>query len=138
MASRTVLAVAAFTLAGCGGDGDDSSAIVAADEKLPPFKRTVVIKDNEYKPAYARILVGGSITWVNRDPDHFHTAVSEASDDPDRPWAEKDAFDTHTLTWDERYTIDFHKPGTYIYRCSFHDMEGRVRVMTRLPPKVER
>ena len=130
--SRLTLIVLVVALAGCGDGGGDDDA-QAERSQTAPFERTVSIADKRYSPARARILVGGSITWVNRDPDAGHTAESDAPDVEPEPWLEKTDFDTHTLTWREPYTVTFHKPGTYEYHCSFHDMKGVVEVVQRFP-----
>jgi plastocyanin len=128
----SVLAVLAFvSVAG----GCDEGGARSPERHVVPFRATVDISESRYRPAHARILVGGSVTWINRDPDTTHTAETRPGDYTDLPGGERQDFDTHTLTWNEPYTVTFHKPATYAYHCSFHfDMEGTIDVVERRPP----
>jgi len=134
-ASKATAALTALVLAAIPGlacSDDDDPAAGKGPAQPAPFERTVTVAESGYKPKLARVLVGGSITWVNRDKSSPHTAETQSRDTPERPWDEEQDFDTHTLTWGEPYTVTFHKPGAFEYHCSFHsDMKGTVVVLAR-------
>ncbi len=123
-----LIAAGALVLAGCGDDGESDAAGAAVPT-------TVEIVDGRYDPEKVRVLVGEAVTWVNLDGGVLHTAQTKSREDGG--WREEEDFDTHTLTWEEPYTVTFHKPGTFAYYCSFHpSMKGTVEVATRpLPPE---
>lgn len=117
--------------AGCG----DSDGGPADGAKRIPFKATVVIKKSGYHPREVSVLTGGSVTWINRDPDEPHTAETEPGRYENLPGGEKGSFDTHSLSWGEPYTVVFHKPGTYAYTSSYDfGWKGLVNVIDRAPP----
>lgn len=130
-ASRALVAGAlAVVLAGCSTEGESGGGPTRARSAALPLEETVAISQSRYLPAEARIRVGGSITWINRDPGVLHTAETEAGAYEALPGGEDQSFDTHTLSWREPYTVTFHKPGTYSYICSLHpSMRGTVNVL---------
>lgn len=136
---RPKLAMAVLTasiaLLGCAADGDDDDAGDASASRSL-FKTTVKISQSRYRPARARVLVGGSVTWVNWDRSAPHTAETLDASYRDMSGGEDQSFDTHTLSWGEPYTVTFHKPGTYTYFCSFDPrMRGEVEVTVMRPPR---
>jgi plastocyanin len=126
--AAAALATAALLTLGCGDDGSGKSEDGAVDGV--PFETSVDITRDGYEPARTRVLVGGTITFVNRDDLLPHTAQTNSSGA--RDWIEEADFDTHALTHDEPYSVTFHKPGTFDYFCSFHNsMRGVVEVVVR-------
>src|SRR6476646_5339756 len=99
-------ALGAVAVAGCGGS-DEEPAAKARDSRNPPSKARVVMTKTGYHPKHVRILVGGQVTWVNLDKSAPHTA---GTDDLGKSLTDTNEFDTHTLTWEEPYTITFHNP----------------------------
>jgi len=140
-----VVAASAVTLSTAGiGCGDESSADKGDDHAKGqiPYKETVTITKSGFHPKDARIMVGGSITWVNRDGKTLHTAETRPTppDAKSDPNFEKTSFDTHALTWREPYTVDFHKPGTFNYFSSYDaykggNWKGTVSVIYAIPPR---
>ena len=131
-----LLATAAIAVTGCSDDDDSGASETAA--KGPAFKETVNVTGTGYHPRRARILVGGSITWINRDPTRPHTAETAPGSYKDLPGGEDQSFDTHTLSWGEPYTVTFHKPGSYSYGSSYDggsEWEGQVDVIEKIPPR---
>lgn len=123
----TLACLAALAAAGCGDDGPDRPA--ANDPRNPPFEARVEITDAGYRPKHVKILVGGSVTFVNMDRRNVHTAETE--DLPDGP-SDSNEFDTHSLTWEEPYTVTFHKPEKVTYRNSLDpDMTGTVEAVVK-------
>ncbi len=129
-------AVAAVLVAGCGGDGDEGSAgektvaNVTGDYENPPMHARVEITEKGYRPKHARILVGGTVTFVNMDPNNPYTA--ETKDLPEGT-SDNNEFDTHTLTWEEPYTVTFHKPEKVTYFNSFDStMTGTVEAVSKV------
>jgi plastocyanin len=125
-----VVALASVVIAaGCS----DENGPPAYEAGPAPFEQTVAITGSGFHPAKPRILVGGSITFVNHDPKTLH--VAETSGGDSNPKSSEDAFDTYPLTWEEPYTIEFHKPGTYPYFCVLDSrMQGEIEVVMREPP----
>lgn len=136
-----VLLGAAF--AGCGGDDDDggkatandgaSTAAQSDDSGNPPLHARVEITKNGYKPRNVRILVGGTVTFVNVDRT-AHTAETQdlggGANDPEAV-TDNNEFDTHTLVWEEPYTITFHKPEKVEYHDAFSEMTGTVEAVPK-------
>lgn len=134
--SSAAVVVASLLVLAVSGCSDDSSERDARAHEGVPFKETVVITSSGYHPRRAEILVGGSITWINKDPTEAHTAETPPGRHRHTTNGEKVSFDTHTLSWGEPYTVTFHKPGTYSYESSFDfGMEGVVEVAERKPPR---
>jgi plastocyanin len=129
-----VVALASVVIA--AGCSDENGTEAAAYEDGPaPFERSVTMSSSGYHPAKVRVLVGGSITFVNHDPTTLHSAETFAG--YNNPKSSEDyTFNTRTLTWEEPYTIEFHNPGTYTYFCAIDGrMQGEVEVVMREPPR---
>lgn len=129
-AALVLIASTGFGCASDAGTPDRSDGPARA-----PAATKVVTAGNAYRPGRVRVLVGGTVTWINRDAREYHTAETQPRESPRTPWQEESDFDTHTLTWGEPYSVTFHKPGAFAYYCSFHPtMKGTVEVVTRTPP----
>ena len=121
----------------CGGDdgaggakpeSDDRSA--AADYENPPMHARVEITQKGYKPKHTRILVGGTVTFVNVDETESHTAETE---DLPEGLSDNNEFDTHTLTWEEPYTVTFHKPEKVTFHNSLEPgMSGTISAVPKV------
>ena len=138
------LSILAATLIGLGaiapscGNGSETDWANAPFQSTDTaaFEATVDIVDSRYRPSKVRVLVGGSVTWINRDPDRSHTAETRDPAYKTLTGGTDQSWDTHALTWNEPYTVLFHKPGTYTYFCSLDPrMSGEVEVIVREPPK---
>jgi plastocyanin len=131
------LAATVALAAACGDDdgGDQASSDASAAgsaEGEPPFEARVEITKDGYRPRHVRILVGGTVTFVNVDKTGSHTA--ETGDISTTTVTDSNEFDTHTLTWEEPYTITFHKPEKVKYYDALSDMTGTVEAVPRTPP----
>lgn len=125
---RVALACLAALAAGLGGCGDDDGRSQARDPLNPPFKTRVAITADGYRPAHARVLLGGQITFVNLDKTQARTAETDGL--TASTVTDSNEFDTHTLLWEEPYTVTFHKPGTIKYHSSLGPpMTGTVTVV---------
>lgn len=133
---RKLCAVVAAAVVGAASTGCSNDDSPGADRaSTPSFGETVTITGSGYHPSKARVLVGGRVTWINRDPHGVHTAETRPGDYEDLPGGEDQSFDTHILSWGEPYTVTFHKPGTYRYRSSYDQTwSGTVDVIERRPP----
>jgi len=121
---------AVLAVGGCGEASGDKTKRTTV-----PFRERVVITKTGYHPAHAKVLVGGTVTWVNRDPSRSHTAETGKGAEV-TPSGEDGDFDTHTLTWGEPYSVTFHVPGSYSYGSSLDpDFKGTVDVLVREPPR---
>jgi plastocyanin len=127
-----LLLVTLAALPGCGDARDDTGA--SQPQQTAAERATVDIAASGYEPAKTKILVGGTVTWINQDAKNGHTAQTSRASEPVDPRFESSEFDTHTLTWNEPYSVTFHQPGRFKYYCSFHEMDGEVEVVRRTPP----
>lgn len=104
--------LAAFVPASAGGGGCHADQTTSAREK------TVILSQACFMPNFARVNVGDTVTWINKDQlAHTVTGVNMA-------WgSEKD------LYVDDRVSMRFTKAGTYPYYCIYHPgMAGAVLV----------
>jgi plastocyanin len=98
-----------------GGDAPASSA-PEAPAVGATNEATVEIREFAFGPQEIRVAVGGSVTWVNADPQQ-HTATSAGN------------FNTGAIAPGGSATVTFETPGTFTYACSFHPfMTGTVVV----------
>ena len=126
------IALLGLAVAGCGDDGAEESK--AGDGKNPPFTARVEITKEGYKPRDVRILLGGRVTFVNLDKSMGHTAETGDLDGvpPSEAVTDNNEFDTHTLSWEEPYTVTFHKPEKVTYHDSFNtQMTGTVEAVPK-------
>jgi plastocyanin len=109
------VAVLAFTIASHGtrSSGSVSSTPVSAAAV------TIKIKNFAFAPPTLTVKVGTRVTWINEDGT-AHTAT-----------ADQGSFDTGTLNQGQSMTIQFNKPGTFTYHCSFHAfMTAAIKVVS--------
>lgn len=104
-----------------------------------------------FRPGEIEIRVGDTVTWAGT---HFHT-ISFNAPESARPFYERAEdgsirendvartavgdpegwdgigfFNSGMVTFEERFSVTFTRPGTYAYLCLIHfDMEGRVTVI---------
>jgi len=137
-----MLAAAIGAGAGCGDDegGKSAEAAKADTDTLtfpeglenPPMHARVEMTKDGYKPKHTKILVGGTVTFVNMETTGSYTA--ETGDLPDG-LSDNNEFDTHTLTWEEPYKVYFHKPEKVTYYNSFDStMRGTVTAVPKILP----
>jgi plastocyanin len=113
--SAIAIGVLAFALANHGSQssGTASSTPVAAS------RVTIKISNFVFVPPTLTVKVGTRVTWTNED-NTAHTATADAG-----------SFDTGTLNQGKSMTIQFNKPGTFAYHCSFHAfMSGTIKVVS--------
>ncbi len=121
---------------GCGGDSEAPSPLELATTPHDglPFEQVVRITRSGYRPAKVRVLAGGKVTWVNVDPAGKHTVETTNPFYKKLPGGADGSFDSHTLSWEEPYTVVFHAPGTFRYTSSFDfSWKGEVTVVEREP-----
>jgi 3',5'-cyclic-AMP phosphodiesterase len=83
----------------------------------PVGTHDVTIDNFSFSPATTSVPVGTTVTWTNRD-DIPHTVVST-----------EQAFKSHPLDTDDRFSYRFESAGSYKYFCSIHPkMTGQVEV----------
>ena len=137
----TLLSVAALTA--CGGDGDDDGKPAAAASRPdylkgyenPPMHARVEITPRGYRPKHTKVLLGGTVTFVNLDKRQSHTAETKdlpGGDDDPEAVTDNNEFDTHTLMWEEPYTITFHKPEKVAYFDSLSNFKGTVDTLPKI------
>jgi plastocyanin len=109
-----VVAVVAVALShGSGGSGSGLRRAVVTGNAVH-----VVIQNFAFHAQALTVTVGTRVTWTNEDGT-AHTAT-----------ADQGTFDTGTLNRGQAATIDFKRPGTFAYHCSFHAfMTGTITVV---------
>ena len=108
-----VVAAVAVALANHGG----SSSAAPTPATVSGARAVVKIKNYAFAPQTLTVKAGTRVTWTN-DDSTAHTAT-----------ADQGSADTGTIEPGQSKTIDFTKPGTYAYHCSFHAfMTGTIRV----------
>jgi plastocyanin len=103
------LGAALVGVAGCGGDGGESSEPVSTTE-------VAMAKSYRFDPPRIEVHAGQSVTWTNED-NFTHTVRVENGQD-------------HRVERGESVSLPFDTRGTYHYVCTLHsnDMEGDVIV----------
>ena len=88
----------------------------AAPRKSKPAVHTVTIDAARYTPAEIDVKAGDTVVWVNKDI-LAHTATSTAG-----------GFDSGVIQPGKTWKYKVTKKGDFAYTCSFHPMNGRMRV----------
>ncbi len=82
----------------------------------------IIIQDDQYGPMEQSVMVGTTVTWVNRDL-YPHTVTAG------KPGKPSGAFDSGNMQKDMTYSYTFDSVGTYEYYCKIHPtMRGKVIV----------
>jgi plastocyanin len=104
--------LAAFVPASAGGGG------CHADQTTSARETTVILSQACFMPNFARVNVGDTVTWINKDQlAHTVTGVNLA-------WG-----GLNDLDFDDKVSMKFTKAGTYPYYCVYHPgMAGAVLV----------
>lgn len=114
MTGRVVVAVA-------GGPTPTAAPTVAPSPTptaapLPAGATSVTVTDNAFTPPTLAIATGATVTWVNTGRTPHTVTAADGS------------FDA-TIRAGETFSHLFDRPGTYEYRCTFHDgMAGQIVV----------
>lgn len=138
MRRRTFLTgtAAALTpaLAGCGGGGDgngeangngdetttdDDGMMTTTDDggmttTEPPSELTVELTASTFDPVQARVAVGGTVEWVNRD-GYGHDVTSAQYSESAASWDYSES-----LSGGESVSRTFDSAGVYEYYCTIH------------------
>lgn len=126
-------ALLAITLAGCGGDTDDSgegddtattsapSGTTGAEESTDATAAaggtSVTIANFAFAPASLDVAAGSEVTVTNND-DATHTLT-----------ADDGSFDSGALEKGQSGSITLSAPGEFGYHCNIHgSMKGTIRV----------
>jgi plastocyanin len=92
----------------------------------PPTRaaqHAVQIADSAFSPATMTITVGDTVTWTNAD-GRPHTVTSNDG-----------VFDSGNLDEGQTFSFTFSEPGTYTYRCNYHDqMQATIVVEAAAAP----
>jgi plastocyanin len=116
-----LLALGAFTLAGCGLGGPVHQA------PSPTAAAAVTMGFESFSPDTVTVRSGDTVEWQNTSPI-THTVT----DDPKRAATARDsslppggqAFDSGDIPAGQVYLHTFTKPGIYRYFCLHHEAEG--------------
>jgi plastocyanin len=74
-----------------------------------------------YSPNVVTIKAGDSVRWTNTETLPVpHTVTSGNPGDPNAG----SIFDSNSIFPGQSFTFTFNTPGTYVYFCKFHFMEG--------------
>ena len=81
-----------------------------------PVTHTVTIDAAQFSPAELEVRSGDTVVWVNKDI-LAHTATSTSG-----------GFDSKVIDPGKKWTLVVRKKGDFAYVCSFHPMNGRLKV----------
>lgn len=142
-----LVAVAALTLAACGGNSSEPEPDVvgarptqtedAAAEMEPTNAATVEMTDEfTFEPDEIVLKAGGKVTWVNSSEMATHTSTADPKKAAEaanvelppgaKPW------NSRFMDAGEEFSLTFDEPGTYRYFCIPHEklgMVGTIRVV---------
>jgi plastocyanin len=91
-------------------------AVLSTTAARKPKTHTVTIDAAQFSPAELTVAAGDTVVWVNRDIlAHTATATSKA-------------FDSKTIQPGKSWTFVAKQKGEFPYACSFHPMNGVLRV----------
>ena len=127
----TAALLTAGLLTGCGGDAAGDSDDVDLDEQelvdlTGADEVTIDAIDNTFRPQYAEVSPGATVTFDNRGRNAHNVLAVETGAFEDVETTEFQPYDTAEITFDE--------PGDYLYYCSLHGtttkgMVGGIRVV---------
>lgn len=93
-------------------------SVAASSHAVAGKPNQIEIRNFMFMPKTLAVPVGARVTWINRDEEP-HIVVS----------ANGQFAPSKALDGNDRYTITFSKPGTYVYYCTVHPfMTGTVVV----------
>ena len=81
-----------------------------------PVTHTVTIDGAQFSPAEIEVKAGDTVVWVNRDI-LAHTATSASG-----------GFDSKVIEPGKSWKFVARKKGEFAYTCTFHPMNGRLKV----------
>ena len=87
-----------------------AAAMFAAGPAAAASPAVVDIRDFQFQPATLTVAAGTTVMWKNDDGSPHSVA------------AQSGAFRSAPLDTNDSYSFTFAKPGTYVYRCTFHPM----------------
>jgi len=93
----------------------------AAPPAPTPGVTDVTMPGLVYNPMTVTIKAGESVRWTNTETLPIpHTVTSGNPGDPNAG----SIFDSNSILPGQSFTFTFDTPGTYVYFCKFHYMEG--------------
>ena len=124
--SGIILVIIAITLQSSDSEikTEKSEIVIEADVIMPiKVSRPGCEETNScYLPSIITIKQGQQVTWSNEDVA-FHTVTSGLYDEP------SDLFDSGHLDPEQKFSVSFDEPGTFVYFCTLHPwMAGKVIV----------
>ena len=81
-----------------------------------PVTHTVTVDAAQFSPAEVEVKAGDTVVWVNKDI-LAHTATSASG-----------GFDSKIIEPGKSWKFVARKKGEFDYTCSFHPMNGRLKV----------
>ncbi|HET6997946.1 MAG TPA: cupredoxin family copper-binding protein [Solirubrobacterales bacterium] len=112
-----LLAAAAVSLIGCGGEGDGTDR-TSSGSSARAQSAEVTIRDYIYEPATITVPTGTTVAFTNRDSTP-HTATSKESGE----------FESGSIDSGESGQVTLRESGTFAYYCLFHPfMKGTIVV----------
>lgn len=116
---RTIVVAAALVGVACFSERSAAPSEPIGDvcDAAEPPPGVVLARDFGFQPSQIRVREGGSVRWVNCDPE-AHTSTADA-----RGW------DSGSVPPGAAYTRVFERAGSFDYHCEPHPfMKGRVIV----------
>lgn len=120
----TLVLLVAAGLAACSSSpstpaaGPTTASVVSPGGGAATMKAVVSIQGFAFRPDPVAVLVGGTVTWTNKD-SVAHTVTFDAGS----------LTSSKNLDSGATFTASFPKAGSYTYHCSIHSsMQGTVTV----------
>jgi len=104
-----------FSSFGCGKKSSNPAPLTKPNAAT--YAASVDITNFTFSPSSVTVLVGGTVTWKNKD------AVDHTATDLDAN------FDTGHIGSNQTSKITFTTAGTYTYHCSIHSMMPNATVV---------
>ena len=105
-----------FLLTSCGSKYNSSNNPTSTGT-TPVAAANATIQNFAFSPATIHVIVGGTVTWTNKDATP-HTVTDNGG-----------AFDSGSIAADATYKMTFAKAGTYTYHCTLHSMMPNATVV---------
>ena len=98
-----------FLLTSCGSKSNNDTN-PTSNGTTPVAAANATIQNFAFSPATVHVLVGGTVTWTNKDAT-AHTVTDNGG-----------SFDSGSIAADATFKMTFAKAGTYTYHCTIHSM----------------
>lgn len=113
----SMLLIAGALLFSSCGKSSTTSTNPTSTGTTPVAAASGTIQNFAFSPSVIHVIVGGTVTWTNKDTTP-HTVTDNGG-----------TFDSGSIAADAVYTRTFATAGTYTYHCSIHSMMAAATVV---------